>query len=97
MDLPQAASLARVRLYPLGPTDVQRIPDWPEGFKVIWWTAWDSNPRPPRCERGALPAELAALAVRIIGELAVPANSRGLYGLTRGRPVRSARIFRALS
>ena len=25
-----------------------------------WWTAWDSNPRPPRCERGALPAELAA-------------------------------------
>jgi len=27
----------------------------------------------------------------------VPANSRGLYGLTRGRPVRSARIFRALS
>jgi site-specific recombinase XerD len=27
---------------------------------VIWWTAWGSNPRPPRCERGALPAELAA-------------------------------------
>jgi hypothetical protein len=25
-----------------------------------WWTAWDSNPRPPRCERGALPTELAA-------------------------------------
>src|ERR1700688_1768563 len=25
-----------------------------------WWTAWGSNPRPPRCERGALPAELAA-------------------------------------
>ena len=28
--------------------------------KRIWWTAWDSNPRPPRCERGALPTELAA-------------------------------------
>jgi hypothetical protein len=27
---------------------------------LIWWTAWGSNPRPPRCERGALPAELAA-------------------------------------
>ena len=27
---------------------------------LLWWTAWDSNPRPPRCERGALPAELAA-------------------------------------
>src|SRR6266850_6810399 len=25
-----------------------------------WWTARGSNPRPPRCERGALPAELAA-------------------------------------
>jgi hypothetical protein len=27
-----------------------------------WWTAWDSNPRPRRCERRALPAELAAHA-----------------------------------
>jgi hypothetical protein len=26
----------------------------------IWWTRWDSNPRPPHCERGALPAELLA-------------------------------------
>ena len=25
-----------------------------------WWTRGDSNPRPPRCERGALPAELLA-------------------------------------
>ena len=32
-------------------------PGWTE---LLWWTAWDSNPRPPRCERGALPAELAA-------------------------------------
>ena len=30
-----------------------------KGF-MWWWTAWDSNPRPPRCERGALPTELAA-------------------------------------
>ena len=29
--------------------------------RIIWWTAWGSNPRPPRCERGALPTELAAL------------------------------------
>src|ERR1700730_13226506 len=21
----------------------------------IWWSRWDSNPRPPRCHRGALP------------------------------------------
>ena len=26
----------------------------------IWWTRGDSNPRPPRCERGALPTELLA-------------------------------------
>ena len=25
-----------------------------------WWTRWDSNPRPRRCERRALPAELLA-------------------------------------
>ena len=24
---------------------------------LIWWTRRGSNPRPPRCERGALPAE----------------------------------------
>src|SRR5438309_6219682 len=29
-------------------------------FFKEWWTRWDSNPRPPRCERGALPAELLA-------------------------------------
>src|SRR5579872_4065464 len=21
----------------------------------FWWSRWDSNPRPPRCHRGALP------------------------------------------
>ena len=25
-----------------------------------WWTARGSNSRPPHCERGALPTELAA-------------------------------------
>ena len=30
---------------------------WPG---LSWWTAGGSNSRPPRCERGALPAELAA-------------------------------------
>lgn len=28
--------------------------------KKIWWTRRGSNPRPPHCERGALPAELLA-------------------------------------
>ena len=26
----------------------------------LWWTVGGSNPRPPHCERGALPAELTA-------------------------------------
>src|SRR5580700_3328556 len=26
----------------------------------FWWTTRDSNPRPPHCERGALPTELVA-------------------------------------
>ncbi len=25
---------------------------------LIWWRIWDSNPRPLRCQRSALPAEL---------------------------------------
>ena len=32
-------------------------------FKIIslsWWTVGDSNPRPRRCERRALPIELTA-------------------------------------
>ena len=29
-------------------------------LKNFWWTAGGSNSRPPRCERGALPTELAA-------------------------------------
>ncbi len=28
------------------------------GFCSNWWSRRGSNPRPPRCERGALPAEL---------------------------------------
>src|SRR5690242_5381997 len=39
-----------------------------------WWTRRDSNPRPPRCERGALPAELLAhvsLGVVIIAQRVV--------------------------
>ena len=27
---------------------------------TAWWTRWDSNPRSPRCERGALPTKLRA-------------------------------------
>src|SRR5438552_10992781 len=29
-----------------------------ELFRYLWWRRWDSNPRPPHCECGALPTEL---------------------------------------
>jgi hypothetical protein len=35
-----------------------------------WWTARGSNPRPPHCERGALPTELAAHVNRLECSLA---------------------------
>jgi hypothetical protein len=28
------------------------------GYVSFWWSQRGSDPRPPRCERGALPAEL---------------------------------------
>ena len=28
---------------------------------IKWWTVGDSNSRPPRCKRDALPTELTAL------------------------------------
>ena len=41
---------------PEGPRAGNRASLW----DLLWWTAGGSNSRPPRCERGALPAELAA-------------------------------------
>src|SRR5207249_1216132 len=40
----------------------ERVWRWGWGPNAIkyWWTAGGSNSRPPRCERGALPTELAA-------------------------------------
>jgi len=35
-------------------------PESDEFAEEFWWTAGGSNSRPPRCERGALPTELAA-------------------------------------
>ena len=41
----------------------------PGGAREFWWTAGDSNPRPPRCERDALPAELAAHGMQMLQRL----------------------------
>ena len=36
------------------------------GGKWRWWTWPDSNRRPPRCERDALPTELQAQSRRVV-------------------------------
>src|SRR5579872_4538531 len=56
--------------------------------KGDWWTAGDSNPRPPRCERGALPTELAAHspAERFLAKRTeVPWRTAALLGCRRFR------------
>lgn len=40
----------------------------------IWWTRRDSNPRSPRCERGALPAKLQA-RVKVVRWVHVTPNA----------------------
>ena len=30
-----------------------KLPFQAENY-VVWWTRWDSNPRPPHCERGKI-------------------------------------------
>ena len=45
VDIPETKTLL------LGMRLLLRLP--PDSFK--WWSRWDSNPRPPRCHRGALP------------------------------------------
>ena len=52
-----------------------------------WWTAQGSNLRPPRCERGALPAELAAHSV---GHLS--AKPTGFVMLARPSKSRNAPV-----
>src|SRR5579871_149820 len=48
--------------------------DMPVVGEARWWTARGSNSRPPRCERGALPAELAAHELMILAQR--PARAR---------------------
>ena len=63
------------------------------GGEKGWWTAWGSNPRPPRCERGALPAELAARRTmcgwRRHADASPGFYTTALHRLSRHRPPRT--------
>src|SRR5215471_19001902 len=48
-----------------------------------WWTAGGSNSRPPRCERGALPTELAAHSPN--PQFITPSGRRTRYGTRDSR------------
>src|SRR2546423_873335 len=50
----------------------------------VWWTAGGSNSRPPRCERGALPTELAAhFSKRQLYHENLPATLDAMRPITR--------------
>ena len=49
----------------MGPNGTERETALLKGLD-LWWTAGGSNPRPPRCERDALPTELAAHALTLL-------------------------------
>src|SRR5208283_4878697 len=66
--------------YPLFVVDALRSLSVAAG---VWWTAWDSNPRPRRCERRALPTELAAHSWN--AELQYTISGRQDSGTRRGR------------
>src|ERR1043165_4748012 len=60
-----------------------------EGAKG-WWAMRDSNPRPPRCKRDALPAELIARnrSLRPFASGFVPSSEADEHWAARARPAR---------
>jgi hypothetical protein len=55
-----------------------------------WWTAGGSNSRPPRCERGALPTELAAHRKNEIVPRGFYSSQRGLAAIVGSRELDNA-------
>src|SRR6266404_991977 len=75
---------------------------------IIWWSRWDSNPRPPRCHRGALPTAPRPHRLKIndlpgfTGTHCKLRHSPPAHSLTilssedRARPLARSRYFRIL-
>ncbi len=61
------------------------------GSATAWWRVRDSNPRPPRCERGALPTELTPLSphVQPVSLTARPGRGRGMTIVNPGGAVQA--------
>jgi hypothetical protein len=83
-----------------GPGDVRQVPSSCRrvaGQRLSsdgWWSRWDSNPRPRRCKRRALPTELRPLFARL-RPCGAP-SSRVAAGVCRPETVRDAIHLRAL-
>src|SRR5271167_681397 len=50
-----------------------------------WWSRWDSNPRPPRCHRGALPTAPRPHLGKAYFDYALPRENHDLPGFTGTR------------
>ena len=96
-------SVTRVRGYSSAP-EAGSIPFW---MLVVmekrWWRRRGLNPRPPRCERGALPAELlphlraGKHSRRFPPELSMPGGASGLSILrVDGNPAETIKFFPVL-
>ena len=59
LTMPRVSTL-RAQSAVAGSEDLVTPAEISEMLREKWWTAGGSNSRPPRCERGALPTELAA-------------------------------------
>src|SRR5579864_8865641 len=70
------------------------FPMCPVRTRSFWWTRWDSNPRPRRCERRALPAEL--LAHSVVFSLCYHWREDGSGLLLEGVPLLAPRVPVAL-
>src|SRR5271169_3086199 len=54
-------------------------------FLKDWWSRWDSNPRPPRCHRGALPTAPRPHLGKAYFDYALPRGKHDLPGFTGTR------------
>ena len=86
----------QIRIYLNARVPSSKIASWRTGskkrrtskfaYRSFWWTLPDSNRRPPRCERGALPTELKAQrGIIIVIRLAITRKENAFGNLEKAR------------